>query len=410
MGAFIVVVFFSFIFFFVSRRNKLVVLFLFLAKVILTVGVYFIFYYSPLDVGNSLRTSFQNESLYDSNYYDYISAKIASRGLGEGVSLIYSTWNSFGVILYISTIYSLLGVNTVYVVIINVFIVSLGIVRFVESFNILSNRVFLYIVSALFFMPYQIYHDATPSKESLTLGLFLLSLSEYNVSLSSIKNKQNYTSLILLTLVRPMLGALIFVWMQRWALFKSSRSFLYTLAGIILFIFLTPLLLRVDIFQYLSLSSIFDLNDLAQERLSLSGIKLRIFETFGAKDLVSLVVWAPLRLVIWLFLPFPLIEFPIENLFSLNEVNWLLFVQSGQKIFRTLGVLYYLPYLIIFLFSLKSVYKSEMGVFILFIGLLISSYTFINSSRYRLVIEPLIIAQVIIRKYDSKVKSNNFRS
>lgn len=395
-------------FYFVPKKNKLAIFLLFLLKLIVTIGVYFFFYYNPLEVGDSLRTSFQNEKLFDSNYYDYVSAQIAAKGLRDNIGLVYSTWNSFGVIIYISSIYVLLGINTLNVVICNVFIASLGILRFVESFNLTSNRSVIYVLVILLFMPYHIYYDATPSKESLTLGLFLLSLAQYNSKLNGLRKNQNILSLILLTAVRPMLGVLLFVWIQRKVFLTSTKSFIYSMLGSVLFIFLTPLILQVDILEYFNLSYVFALNDMAQERLNLIGIKLKIFELFGVKDLFSLIIWAPFRLGIWLMLPFPLLELPIGGLLSLTNTNWLNFFQSGQKVFRSLGVLYYLPYLALFLIRIKFFFRNELAMLTLFISVLISSYTFINSSRYRLIIEPLIIAQVITRKYDAKSYSSYY--
>jgi len=375
---------------------------LLILKLLLTVLIFHSFYSAPLELGGSLRTHFQNEELFDSNYYDYVSAKIASSTLGESIGLIYSTWNSFGVILYISTIYKCFGINTVNVVICNVFIVSLGIIKLVKSLNLTDNKRHILVLTILLFMPYHVYHDATPSKESLTIGLFLLSLAEYIKMIVSKKENYNFLSLVLLTLVRPMLGILVFVWIQRNKLFASGRSFIYFIIGFVLFFYLTPIILHVDLLEYLKVSNIFVLNDLAQERLALSGIKLRIFELFGASNFLSLILYSPVRLIIWLILPFPLLELPIDGVIKLSALNWLDYVQSGQKLFRTIGVLYYLPFLSLFLLNWQRSVRSDLGRFIFFISLLISSYTFINSSRYRLIVEPLIIVQVLTSKYETE--------
>ena len=389
-------------------------------KLILTILVSVIFVQLPLLEGDSLRTSFQDTRLQDSNYYDYIAIKLVNIGLGEdSFHLLFSTWSSFGIISYIYMVYYIFGINYLAIVIVNSALSVLGI-YFIYRIFILSSSIRSpkYIAYGIL-LPLYVYYDATPSKETLTF-LFVAASLFYNFRL---KYSSKYLGLILslfgLFIIRPNVGLLLLgffvvasdkVW--------TFRNFASILIMIFPVYYLVDKLIGVQaiIDSYFSFDTLLKLKNEANDLVIQSKLKLKIIELFDATSLAKLVLFMPVRLMIWLILPFPILYFNVYELMkelTSIELHWLSFYHNAYSVLRSINVvliIYFIYKIGVYLFKngLSSLSPSQRYIllYIIYIGVVVSSFSFANSSRYRVLIEPLIFSLFISIRYHKYRNAN----
>ncbi len=389
-------------------------------KLILTILVAVIFVQLPLLEGDTLRTSFQDGRLMDSNYYDYIALELVNIGLNKDTfHLLFSTWSSFGVISYIYIVYFIFGTNYLVIIIVNSALSVLGISFIYKILSLNTNNRNLKSISYGILLPLFVYYDATPSKETLTF-LFIAASLFYNYRL---KYSKKYLALIFsllgLFIIRPNVALLL---LGFFLISKKKLLSINTFISILIIIF--PVYYIVDkiigvqtiIDSYFSLDTLLKMKSKANDLVIQSPLKIKIIELFDGTTFTKLVLFIPFRLIIWLVLPFPILYFNFyelyENFISM-ELNWLSFYHNSYSILRSFNVIFLMYF--IYKISIKllknglsylSPEQKYIFNYIIYIAVVVSSFSFANSSRYRILIEPLVFALFISMKYFKNKKIN----
>tara|TARA_B100000787_G_C16190073_1_gene296952 strand:+ start:1109 stop:2464 length:1356 start_codon:yes stop_codon:yes gene_type:complete len=389
-------------------------------KLILTILIAIIFVQFPLLEGDTLRTSFQDTRLQDSNYYDYIALELVNIGLNKDTfHLLFSTWSSFGIISYIYTVYTIFGTNYLVIVIVNSALSVLGISFIYKILILNTNNSNLKSISYGILLPLFVYYDATPSKETLTF-LFIVASLFYNYRL---KYSKKYLGLIFsllgLFIIRPNVALLLL------GFFLISKNKILSFNTFISGLILTfPVYYLVDkiigvqtiIDSYFSIDTLLELKSKANNLVIQSPLKLKIIELFDGTTFTKLVLFIPFRLIIWLVLPFPLLYLNFYELFEnfiTIEFNWLSFYHNSYSILRSFNVIL----LMYFIYNISTkllknglsyLSPEQKYIFncIIYLGVVISTFSFANSSRYRILIEPLVFALFISMKYLKNNKIN----
>ncbi|MDA9811671.1 hypothetical protein N9C07_05585 [Flavobacteriaceae bacterium] len=388
-------------------------------KLILTVLVAVIFVQYPLIQGDTLRSSFQDMRLQDSNYFDFIAIELVSKGLNKDTfHLLFSTWSSFGIILYLYFTYYIFGTNYLAIVIVNSALSVVGISYLYRLLNPLNVKKFKYMLYGIC-LPLFVYYDSTASKETLTF-LFISASLFYNYQFKFSKNFLGLgISILGLLIMRPNVGLLMIIF------FMITKDRILSIKSIFSIIFLSvPLYFIVDkilgikiiLDAYFSIDNLLKIKSLANDLVINSPLKSKIIELFDGTTIPKLILFAPLRLIVWLFLPFPLLYFDFYELYgnvSDIENNWLLFYHNSYSLIRSFNALFIIYFIYrIFRMTFKSKWSSlgseqkYIFQFIIYLGIIITSFSFANSSRYRILLEPFIFSLFISLKY-SKHTSNN---
>ena len=370
---------------------------------------------APLEP-NFLRVPYQNAGLQDANIYDYVAARIAEEGLTGNVQLLWFTWLSFGVIGYLSLIYSLFGVSVLYVSLFNALLSLVGVLCLTGAMTVLagSNRRWQLLRFAML-LPFGSYYDATPSKEPLThalfyCGLFLIARLLARKGRPAANITVLVGALLLLATVRLNVAVLLLLsnLVLFWRRLDPVKLVLLSVAGVMTLV--TALVLVSPEPEALA-SDMFNLGrqlDNAQMvflQRSATGdtpLKLAVGAALTPRTVVDLALLAPVRLAIWMFLPYPEIIPDFAKLASMPEM--LVFDRLGYFRFATELPAQLSAVLMILLIPnvLAGLRAAGMGwrnwflaSNLLIPALIISNLMFIMGRRYRALLEPLVVAIAI---------------
>ena len=394
-------------------------LLLFALKLVLNVASTYYLWFEPL--APDLLRVMEGESfvkLQDSNLYDYYALKAAENGILQSWDFLNFTWLSFGITSYLAIIYSLLGVSVAYVSMCNALLSLVGLIMLCATLRLLfeAQRKWDWVALSAF-IPSIAYYDATPAKEPLTQALYLSGL--YAITALLWKRQIQFNRIMLVLLMLGLL-ALVRVNVVFMLLIACSYPVLHRVGiwkSLAVGIAVTIMVVFVYITLYDSpqvLSSVFELEgritsvaSLVEERGAegATGLKQVVSEAFAPRSASHLLLWSPLRPVIWFYLPYPLL---IPSFNGLTNVPSLFLEARMAKVFvphelafTFSGYLLILatPYLIgaCLSFFRGNFFNLSLLLFNIFIpALLIGNLQFIMGRRYRILIEPIVLATVLV--------------
>lgn len=339
---------------------------------------YLFFWYYPLAEAGLLITTSQRPELTDSNYYLYLS-EIISNDISENFYLANSTWLSQGVVLYGAFIYFLFGAHPIFITFINSILFTFLISKFLNSYNFKIENgffIFLMIVS-----PFTLSYFSILSKELLSVVGLLWFFSNY-INSSTFRNLV-LPSLFLL-IVRPNLALILFFC---FFIYNFRKNFILIVFSVII------LFLMIDSFQnlfeaYGSISIILERNIGALANKN-SAIKELIFNLVIYDSVFLNIIFSPLRALIWIVSPFPILDIPILQIFDNSEL-----IKFGSRLSaaRSISTIFIVLSLIYITLNIKLIPKKlNFLVFFLVITVfLISFNSFFEGARYRVILEPFL--------------------
>lgn len=387
-------------------------LLLFSLKLLLNVVLTYYLWFEPL-APDLLRVMEGGSfvKLQDSNLYDFYALQAAENGILQSWDSLNFTWLSVGITSYLAIIYSLLGVSVAYVSMCNALLSLVGLIMLCATLRLLfeAQRKWDWVALSAF-IPSIAYYDATPAKEPLTEVLYLSLLYVLTALLCArrILFSRVLLAFLLVVLLVTMrinvafilMAAFAYPILQRFGLLKSLVAVI-ALAGITIIMTSTVLDSRL-------LSELIDVDTRIQgvsafveERASEGGSRLKqwVSETFAPRSVGHLVFWSPLRAVVWFYLPYPLLIPSQPTLLFEARLAKVFFSHELAFIFTGYLLILATPYLLgAFLSGLN---RGHMNMRLLLLNivipaLLIGNLQFIMGRRYRLLIEPLVLAVVIV--------------
>jgi hypothetical protein len=360
----------------------------------------------------------------DSNIYDYNGKRLAEVGLTNPNPGLQSVWLDYGVTRYIAVIYSLFGPSVFYVALFNALASLGGILCLLATFvAIAPDKVARWQkIRFAMLLPFGSYYDATPAKEAPTSLLFYLAL--FLCVLVVFGRKRGFLIPALLTLTCILLaifrlnvllliacGAFAGLLFARGAL---TKRLLIATAMVAAMAILVPMAYQIVIpGREMSFEGMVDQLiglsrrvELAQDALDvkqasanpLVGYVGNIVVPHNAADFFTL---APLRTVIWLYLPFPFV-FPqwkqIGSLPSLLPGDYRAYVSITETLCARLSALTMIAATPgVFALFRKRTRPLQPGLLFLLVAfvvtaLLISNLQVFETRRYRVLLEPLFLA------------------
>jgi hypothetical protein len=336
------------------------------------------FWYYPLAESGLLITSTQMPELTDSNYYLHLS-EIISKDIKQNFYLANSTWLSQGVVLYGAFIYFLFGAYPIFITFINSILFTFLISKFLNSYNFkIENGFFIFL---MIISPFTLSYFSILSKELLSVVGLLWFFSNY-INLSTFRNLV-LPSLFLL-IVRPNLALILFFC---FFIYNFRKNFILIVFSVII------LFLMIDSFQnlfeaYGSISIILERNIGALANKN-SAIKELIFNLVIYDSVFLNIIFSPLRALIWIVSPFPILDIPILQIFDNSEL-----IKFGSRLSaaRSISTLFVVLCLIYIIFNIKLIPKKlNFLIFFLIITVfLISFNSFFEGARYRVILEPFL--------------------
>lgn len=394
----------------VSRNAWLIA---FLLKLTLAFVITSYLWAEPLTQLGWLRVTVAVPGIQDSNLYDYQALQAAQNGFRA--EYINFTWQSTGIVLYVATIYSLFGVSVWYVAMFNAVLALLGalaLAGILTSVDPEHRRQWQWIRLAML-IPYVAYYDATPAKEPLTVGLFYVTLL-FMLRLITRRGPLGRNGLLalgglaLLTVVRPNVALLllipnVLVLVLRLGVKRGVAMLALALTLVLSLIALTGNFERV-LYTYFNPDGW--LSTLAKfwaDRVEIGDhpLKLLVGELLLPRTLADMALLAPVRTVVWFFLPYPIIVPNWDTLFSLrallvsNPIGVVLFGADLPALLSTWMLIGLSPFVAAAVFARRTWRNPGFQLVLLnlfSILLVISNLQFIMGRRYRTLLEPLILA------------------
>lgn len=393
-----------------SVSNKSITInwfYVFQIKLFVTLILASIFVFLPL--GTDISTSEQVPALIDATYYNYLAKTLANEGIFKNIELAYSGWQTGGIVITTSIIYKIFSSSTLTVIIVNCLLITLSSL----FIFLLANSCFKKIGSQrlfylLPFAPMETSYDTVPSKE--VWSLFLVIGIVYLFFLLSKKIKPGYIIFLfaaayLLFIIRLNLlgsiivGGILFLFFFRASIKKILVSSVFV--SVLVFLSLSTKVVGDIVMRYLDFGIINAMIDIKETN---SGLKKVIIDTFSATSLAKMIGFLPIRAIIFLFLPFPILFFSPDYIadFLNNQLvekdKYYLFhfyVEGSAKLDAFLMLLFF-PFFLNFIFQLKKIIIDSFGFFFLFFFLFmllsISTFNFVEGTRYRALIEPFYYA------------------
>jgi len=368
---------------------------------------------APLEP-NFLRVAQQNLGLQDANIYDYLAARIAEEGFTGNVHLLWFTWLSFGIVGYLSLIYSVFGVSVLYVSLFNSLLCLAGVLCLTGTLGLLDGSKSHQWQALRFAMvlPFGSYYDSNPSKEPLTQALFYCGL--LFIARLLVRRGRPATNLAALVVALALLATV----RLNVALLLLSANVIFSLRhldpGKLIILVLVGIVSVSAAMFWISpeadslASELFDLSrrfDYAESNLlqrTATGdtpLKLAVGRALSPSTPTDLVLLAPVRLAIWLFLPYPEVVPEFAKLAAMPEM--LVYDRLGYFRFATelpaqlsaILVIILFPYVLAGLRAAGQGWRSWfLAVNLLVPALVISNLMFIMGRRYRTLLEPLLVA------------------
>ncbi len=400
---------------------------------VISIFIFLLFWYFPLSELGKLTTAGQLSEYQDANYYDYLAHLAYDKPLKDWLSISGATWLSQGVVLYLTSIYSLFGASQFNYLFVNILLgfTSLIFLEGIANSNRFSNysqkfKKKSYVFISLF-SPYILYYNITPGKEVLnnfTLFFLMFLIFQYLN-----KNKANIplilVSFILLGFIRLHSLIIILAIITAYILafkIRMLKSISFTLTiFFILFLFLllvnfiSSRIIGINIFEFmklLSFDSTIDGSHAVIERYE-AGVKSQIAILLISSNPILHFLLSPLRILVWLFSPFPFVVEPVFSFFSA------IFSGDAYSRFRNLDIFRLIDSLILLfmLFKLipkaimrRRLYYGEATRFLFWIGLALSLFLTlrpVENARYRVLVEPIILTWSMLFLHECSVDQKN---
>ncbi|MDI9364550.1 MAG: hypothetical protein QM541_06345 [Flavobacterium sp.] len=395
--------------------------YIFQLKLFVTILCAVLFFFIPL--GNNIATTTQDSRLIDSTYYNSIAKILATDGIIKNLELAYSGWQTGGITVVVGFLYTIFSHSTLTIIIVNSFSISTGaLLCYVLAKKAINSNINQKLFYFFPFLPIESFYDMSPSKEPFSLILlyailyFLYSLHDkikwYN--LAGLAMSVTLLYMVRLNLLAAVIGAFL--------LYKAFYNIsLKNMVLVIIVALLTGfILIYSNSLEYLA-TPYLDLEGVGrqiEQKEANDGLKALIINTFAATSVFSLIAYLPIRAIVWMFLPFPFLFFSskyFSELFTSNLLNtdpffWFhFFVDACSKVDSFIMILSF-PFFLHFLFNMKLLIKTNFGFFIVifffFLLFTLSTYSFIEGTRYRSVLEPAYF-MLLLSSLPLKMKSFN---
>lgn len=405
--------------FILSRRKWL---FAFSLKMTLTLLITSLFWVAPLGQEH-LRDAFGG-GVQDSNIYDYNGKLLAEAGLMGPDPGLQGVWLDYGIVRYIAIIYSLFGVSVLYVAAFNALASLCGILCLAGTLAVLGpeHREQWQSIRFAMLLPFASYYDATPAKEAPTNLLFYLAL--FLCSLMLIGDRKGFNiklgfalTCVLLAIFR--LNVFFFVGLSTFCALLMSRTnwkkmLLITFGFLVGFVVLVSVALHIvlpgadsslqglsDAFLNVSARMAMAQDALSAKEGSASPLVSYVGRIVIPHNVVDFLTLAPLRALIWTYLPFPLV-FPawkdISSLPALISTDYFSYISVTETLCAKLSTIT----LIVLTPGVFAVFRNRLWkknpqiLFLVFAflitTLLISNLQVFETRRYRVLVEPMFVA------------------
>jgi hypothetical protein len=386
----------------------------FLGKFTLSVAILGFLWMRPLVGVDLVRTSTQIPGLLtDSNFYDYLADRVAKAGFAESRTLLFATWQSVGIVAYGAAIYKLFGVSTLYVSAFNVVLALLAAVSLTGILRALApeRSRFWNLGWVVLFLPVETYYDSMLSKEPLTNAFFYLALLAAARLYAEVgrarRNAMLYAiAVVLLTALRPNASLLALVTplalliRGRHALRRTlAAGFAFALALGVASLVADPVAIISDVANVATLSERTQLLIEQKADEGDAGLKQGVSALVSPRGSLLDIPLAPLRAVIWNYVPFPIL-LPRVNLATGGEEmlwrDWNRYFKTWIEVMRVLSAFVLIvvtPWVVV---ALRRPARSVSGFMFLASNtivplLVMSNVMFVQGSRYRSLLEPLFL-------------------
>lgn len=396
-----------------SKKNSSLLInwfYVFQIKLIVSFVLAAFFLFQPL--GKDIATTEQYPPLIDATFYNYLAKVLANDGIFNNLDLAYSGWQTGGIAIITGIIYTVFSSSTLTMIIVNCFLITLSCLLV----YLLAKTIFKITQSTYFFLlpflPMESSYDIVPSKEVFSI-FFIVTILYLTFQLLKKQNVVNWVLILiccyLLFLIRfNLLVSLFFYGILFLFFFRASiKKILLSLGFTTLVVFLSISVTSVGniVFRYLDFGIINAMIDVKETN---SGLKKFIIDTFAATSLPKMFGFLPIRALIFLFLPFPILLFSpnyVNELIQLKSTHsdpyfWFHFYIEGSAKLDAFFMLIAFPYFILFLSKFKKNITDNYGYFILFFFLFmllsLSTFNFVEGTRYRALIEPFYYAMAFV--------------
>lgn len=379
----------------------------------LTVSLVLAAFFLFLPLGKDVSTTQQYPPLIDATFYNYLAKVLAHDGILNNIDLAYSGWQTGGIAIVTGIIYTVFSSSTLTIIIVNSLLITFScLLIFILAKSIFKTQNVQTFFFLLPFLPMESSYDIVPSKEVFSV-FFIVSLLYLTFLLVKKQNILNWVLVLiccfLLFLMRfNLLVSLFFYAILFLFFFRASvKKILLSLGLTSLVVFLSLSVGSVGniVFRYLDFGIINAMIDIKDTN---NGLKKIIIDTFAATSLPKMIGFLPIRALIFLFLPFPILLFApsyINDLIQLKSIHtdsyfWFHFYIEGSAKLDAFFMLIAFPFFILFLSQLKQNIQDSYGYFFLFFFvfmlLSLSTFNFVEGTRYRALIEPLYYAMVFV--------------
>ena len=385
-------------------------------KVALSALIYFIFWHRPLKSIGILTISSQSDNLgfQDSMFYQYHADIISAIDIKYWLDASRVTWQSEGVILYLSVLFRLFGNELYNVVFINILLGYLAVIQLLQV-GLTKNSRYIYLIVL---WPHTLYYDIPPGKEALTNFLVY---SIICISYRMFIHQKKIYSFDLLK-ITFLLGLLVFVRVNvavllAVAIISGVSISKGRLGSVVFFFSATGFLIWYkfgDIFsQYVEGS--LDSSDNFEERLEIEENSLKVFiaQTLHTDSTIMNLLLAPISFIIWILAPLPNIG--LDGIYKsiVLGISYAQF-QQGPHLGRLFASVWMLSNILkksnwINIKNLSIIncnYRFFLAVTII-LSLTIASNYLIQGARYRVLVEPLLILLVMVASSDKASKAGS---
>ena len=393
----------------------------FIAKITVSFLITSLLWAAPLTRLGLLRSPDVFDGAQDSHLYDYQAVLAAEDGLANSFETLSFSWLSFGVVGYIAAIYSVFGVSVLYPSMFNALMSLTGFIGLTGVIITLDrDRPGWQWLRWGMLIPFLSYYDATPAKEPLTNAFYYLTLyfivriiMERGVLIRNVLGAMS--GILVLSMVRPNVAFLLLLTNMVF-LIRTTKIKGFVFIGVMITIVLGSLAFTSDIQAFLFKAlfnpskwfEVLDLNFSARQEVGDNILKLSVGDFLVPRNLINLLMYAPIRMIIWLLLPYPFI-FPdfsvlsqLPTLLTTEPINFFRIGADLPALASTWLIIFFSPYMLasLPLSLLKWKKQVSYGYVILFINLLIpalviSNLMFIMGRRYRTLLEPLLLVFTI---------------
>jgi hypothetical protein len=364
-------------------------------------------------------------AVQDSNIYDLDAKRLVEHGLLslEGLS---GAWLSFGVVRYIAIIYKLFGVSVLYVSMFNALLSLVACIFLTGTLKTLDLRNLRkwQLTKYGMFLPILAYYDATPSKEPLTLAAFFMGLFFLSKMLYSKRDENLYFGMlmiacILLALTRISVLLLFIAISVSLGIFSprmgtARRTVLacivpLLLCGIFWVTYSWVVGRKLDSSNlresFVSIAAHLDQakKQLAVKKEASGGhpLKVKVLELLFPQSIWTHLAFSPVRTVLWVYSPYPLIIPDVYKLIQSREIvhtNYRDYISITAHVFPQLSswlIIILTPSVMAAFLDTRSDGASRRWLLIIAVlvtAFSISNILLIEFTRQKFLAEPMILS------------------